>query len=303
MKTVKLAITLLFCLGALNALAAGDFDSLRGASAKQALEDSLELPDFPPQEDIPTWPAIPLPWQSIEPEPFFTGTCMMYCPFGYNYSGINDSCACREHNYFCENVCGDPSLPPLGCDCTSEPTQFLSQPTIAIRFRHDAADYTVNAGILASLLESTATIVCGGVEYSLFAFPMNCSMESVIPVGWHITATAYYASEMARARQPRLKKEAIRYFTGTGNDAAATAVEERGSRIFSDGTALFVAGAGKVAKIQDKTAARRVHGETFPRAGAETGSSGLGVHPAVVSGVLSCMVSDACWTGLPLSRK
>lgn len=302
MKTIKIAIALFFCLGGLNALAAGDFDSLRGASARQALEDFQELPQFPPQDDIPMWPAIPPSFPPDNHNPFFTDNCMMYCPFGYNYYTQEGSCTCRDPfenqenlNSVCEYICSDPSMSELGCDCSGAPKEDIVPAGRSKR--------AVTADFLADLLESTATIVCGGVEYSIFAFPMNCGMEPVIEAEWITTAAAYYASETARARQPLLKEEAVRYFSAAGNDAAAAAVAGRGSRVFSDGTSLFVAGAGKLTQIQDKDAALRVYGETFPGTGAAAARGGLGVHPAVVSGVLSCLASDACWNGLPLSGK
>jgi hypothetical protein len=310
MKTIKLAVALFFCLGGLNALAAGDFDSLRGASARQALEDSLDPNDFQEPDYIPMWPAIPPSFPPDNHNPFFTDNCMMYCPFGYNYYSQEGSCTCRDPfenqedmNSVCEYLCSDPSMPGLTCDCSGAPKEDIAPAGTSGRAKRAAQDRAGTAGFLEALLESTATIVCGGVEYSIFAFPMNCGMEPVFPAEWFTTAAAYYASETARARQPLLKEAALRYFTGTGNTAAAAAVAERGSRIFSDGTDLFVAGAGKVTKIQEKAAARRVYSETFPGTGAAKVSGDLGVHPAVVSGVLSCLASDACWTGLPLSGK
>ncbi|GEM_PF-6742508 len=290
---MKLAIILFFALGGLNSQAA-DFDTLLGASAKQAIAGSAELPDFPMPE-TPTVPQMPLPFMPpSDPQPFFTATCMLYCPWGYDNRPGANPCACHdpfEGDMACRLSCeaGGP-VDPM-CDCG--PLYWAN----STRGKRSPKASGGDSKSLTSFLESTATVTCGGVEYSIFAFPMNCGMESVLPPDWLETAASYSAWQDTRARQPQLKDMAFQYFADSGNEAAANAVARRSSRIFSDGATLFVADDGKVAGIADKIAARRVYETTFPLTVSEKARRDLGVHKDVVRGVLACMASDACWNG------
>ena len=253
--------------------------------------------DFPMPE-TPSVPQMPLPFMPpSDPHPFFTGTCMVYCPWGFDNRPGAGSCTCYDpfagSGVGCQLACEAGLTPEPACDCG--PLHWANSP------RGKLPDKAVGGAgkFVADLLEgaSTATVTCGGVEYSIFAFPMNCGMENSIPSDWLETGAAYYAYKTALARQPRLKEQVLEHLNGTGNAVAAAAVAERSSRIFSDGAVLFVATDGKIAEIADGIAARRVYENTFSLTASEKAHRGMGVHKDVVRSVLACMASDACWGG------
>lgn len=261
-----------------------------------------------PMPETPSVPQMPLPFMPpSDPHPFFTTPCMAYCPYGFDDRLGAGTCACRDpfsgfnaKPDVCAKICIDGSFPSYPCVCPGDPQSgTIASELLSGRGKRSAKASAGVSKSLASFLEgsSTATVTCGGVEYSIFAFPMNCGMGTILPPDWLETAASYSAWHDARARQPLLKEAALRHFLGSGNEAAATAVAERSSRIFSDGAVLFVAAAGKMAVITDGIAARRVYENTFTLADSEKARGDLGVHKDVVRGVLACMASDACWEG------
>lgn len=250
--------------------------------------------------ETPSVPQMPLPFMPpSDPHPFFTGTCMVYCPWGFDNRSGAGPCACRDpfagSGAGCHMACEAGLTPEPPCDCG--PLHWANSP----RSKRSVKAAGAAGKSPASFLEgtSTATVTCGGVEYSIFAFPMNCGMESILPPDWLETAASYSAWHDARARQPLLKETALKHFLSSGNEAAAAALAEHSSRIFSDGAVLFVATDGKVAEIADGITARRVYENTFPLAASEKARRDLGVHKDVVRGVLACMASDACWGRAP----
>lgn len=251
-----------------------------------------------PMPETPSVPQMPLPFMPpSDPHPFFTGTCMVYCPWGFDNRPGAGSCACYDpfagSGVGCQMACEAGLTPEPPCDCG--PLYWANSQ----RGKRSAKASVEISKSRSFFLESisTLTVICGVVEYSIFAFPMNCGAESILPPGWLETGASYSAWHDARAKQPRLKEAALRHFVSSGNEAAAAAVTERSSRIFSDGAVLFVAAAGKMAVITDGIVARRVYENTFPLTASEKAHSDLGVHKDVVRGVLACMASDACWGG------
>ncbi len=299
MNKIKFAAVVFFFLGGLNS-AAADFDQLRGVSAVQAAAGSGS-PDFPmPESPMPVigpeMPAMPLPFMPpSNPQPFFTDTCLAYCPWGFDTAPGAGHCACYDPfseapngGQVCDMICADGSLPTPPCNCPGVLPGSGEFPRPDARAAKPAA-----RGFFSDMISetSTATVVCGGVEYPIYCFPMNCGMDPIIPQEWLETGAAYSAYEAVRARQPLLKEAALEAFARNGNSAAAAAVAEPSSRVFSDGAVLFVAGDGAVASVSDPAAARRVYEAAFPPAVKVK----AGLRPGVARGVLSCMASGACW--------